>query len=95
MHPTLRKPWTAVAEPYPAAFARLIGTALASEAGWTKRKFDIAGCCRANTLRIGEAKNVRLGPTDSLVPFLWKASRCRCLDPWRLAIDAGTLSATG
>ena len=66
MHPTLRKPWTAVAEPYPAAFARLLGSALASEAGWTKRKFNIAGCCRANTLRVGEAKNP--GPRVRRVP---------------------------
>ena len=56
-HPTLKIPWTAVAEPYPRAFADLIGYAASAQVGWSKRKLNIAGCCRGLTLRIGEAKN--------------------------------------
>lgn len=57
MHPTLHKPWTAVAEPYPKAFADLLGYAASTQVGWSKRKLNIAGCCRSLSLRIGEAKN--------------------------------------
>ena len=84
MHPTLKKPWTAVAEPYPAAFARLIGTALASGAGWTNRKFDIAGCCRATTLRIGEAKNP--GPRTSRQPRPFSLESCPVQMPGSIAL---------
>ena len=56
MHPLLKKPWTAVAEPYPRGFCSLVAGGLASDLGWSK-KLNIAGCCRSNSLRIGEAKN--------------------------------------
>ncbi len=57
MHPTLGKPWTAVAEPYPKAFADLIGYAAAVQIGWSSKKLNIAGCCRGLSLRVGEASN--------------------------------------
>lgn len=57
MHPTLGKPWTAVAEPYPKAFSDLIGFAASAEVGWSHRKLNIAGCCRSLSLRVGEASN--------------------------------------
>lgn len=56
-HPIFKKPWTAIAEPYPKAFADLIGLACSIEVGWTTKKLNIAGCCRSVSLRVGEAKN--------------------------------------
>ena len=56
MHPTLRKPWTSVAEPYPRGFCAVVAGALASDVGWC-RKLNVAGCSRSASLRIGEAKN--------------------------------------
>jgi len=56
MHPTLRKPWTSVAEPYPHGFCAVVAGALASDVGWC-RKLNVAGCSRSASLRIGEAKN--------------------------------------
>ena len=56
-HPTLKKPWTSVAEPYPKAFSDLIGLACCSAVGWTDKKLNVAGCCRSTSLRVGEAKN--------------------------------------
>lgn len=53
----LKKPWTSVAEPYPKAFADMIALACRSQIGWTKKKLNIAGCCRASSLRVGEATN--------------------------------------
>lgn len=62
-HPTLKVPWTRVAQPYPRAFCKIIATALATACGWCV-KMDIAGCAMTGTLRIGEAKNP--GPRRSL-----------------------------
>ena len=56
-HPTLKKPWTSVAEPYPKAFSDLVGLACGSAAGWTSKKLNVAGCCRSTSLRVGEATN--------------------------------------
>ncbi len=56
-HPTLKKPWTSVAEPYPKAFSDLVGLACSGAVGWTTKKLNVAGCCRSTHLRIGEAKN--------------------------------------
>lgn len=64
-HPTLRKPWTAVAEPYPRGFCAVVGGALASEVGWCQR-LNVAGCSRTGSLRIGEAKNP--GPRNFRLP---------------------------
>lgn len=66
MHPTLKRPWTSVAEPYPRAFADLIGFAASSQVGWSEKKLNIAGCCRGTTLRVGEASNP--GPRTTRQP---------------------------
>ena len=55
-HPTLKKPWTLVAQPYPRAFCKLLSSGISAAAGWG-RKLDIAGCARSGSLRIGEASN--------------------------------------
>ena len=57
-HPTLRIPWTLVAQPYPRGFSRVIASAALDACGWAKRgtgKFNIAGCARCSSMRIGEA----------------------------------------
>ena len=56
-HPVRKIPWTAVAEPYPRAFADLLGYAASTQVGWNKQKLNIAGCCRGLSLRVGEASN--------------------------------------
>ena len=53
-HPTLRVPWTAVAEPYPRGFSRSIATEVARAVGWSEM---VSGCSRSSTLRIGEASH--------------------------------------
>ena len=53
-HPFLKRPWTAVAEPYPKGFAHLIARAAARDVGWSA---VVKGCSRSATLRVGEAKN--------------------------------------
>ena len=53
-HPTLRIPWTAVAEPYSRGFSRSIAGAAARAVGWAA---VASGCSRTGTLRVGEAKN--------------------------------------
>ena len=65
-HPIFRKPWTAVAEPYPRGFSKVIACAAACDLGWQKEKLNIAGCARAGSLRIGEAEHP--GPRQRLVP---------------------------
>ena len=57
MHPSLKKPWTAVAEPYPKAFARLLAYGIINDVGWHNTRLNIAGCARVGSLRIGESKN--------------------------------------
>jgi hypothetical protein len=58
-----RKPWTAVAEPYPSRFSALIAAAAAYDCGWKplsrtmKQKLDLAACAKAGASRIGEADN--------------------------------------
>ena len=53
-----RKSWTAVAEPYPRGFAKLLALGLCVKAGWcSSSKLSISGCARAASLRIGEASN--------------------------------------
>ena len=56
MHPTLRKPWTSVAEAYPRGFCALIAGAFSSTLNWS-RKLNVAGCSRSGSLRTGEALN--------------------------------------
>ena len=57
-HPTKRIPWTLVAQPYPRGLSRMLAGALCLHAKWMEKgKFNIARCCRSNTMRIGEAKN--------------------------------------
>ena len=58
MHPTRRIPMTLVAEPYPAGLCRLLAAGLCQSYGWhSKRKLNIPACCKAGTMRIGEASN--------------------------------------
>eukprot|EP00435_Cladocopium_sp_Y103_P055244 s81_g18.t1 len=55
-HPTLKRPWTAVAQPYPRGFAKMVAAAVMDACGWGG-PFDIAGCAKCGSLRIGEATN--------------------------------------
>jgi hypothetical protein len=55
-HPTLKKAWTAVAQPYPRGFSKLLGSAIVSACNWSRR-LNVSACARAGSLRIGEAKN--------------------------------------
>eukprot|EP00435_Cladocopium_sp_Y103_P024002 s4132_g5.t2 len=55
-HPTLKRPWTAVAQPYPRGFAKMVAAAVSDACGWGG-PFDIAGCAKCSSLRIGEATN--------------------------------------
>ncbi|CAE7189649.1 unnamed protein product [Symbiodinium sp. CCMP2456] len=50
---------TAVAQPYPKAFAAALARGIAREAGWcdSRRSLDIAGCARCSQFRIGEASH--------------------------------------
>ena len=102
MHPTLGKPWTAVAEPYPRAFADLIGYAAASQIGWSSRKLNIAGCCRGLSLRVGEASNP--GPRGlrhprgfslESAPVLTAGSIALGENCWKAFIDWCALFITG
>ncbi len=43
-HPVFHKPWTAMAEPYPRGFSRMVGCSAASDIGWKKERLNIAGC---------------------------------------------------
>ena len=52
-----RRPWTAVAEPYPRGLCRLVAHAASRACGWSKGKLQIAACAKAGEARIGEAKN--------------------------------------
>lgn len=61
-HPTLKKPWTAVAQPYPRGFAKLLASGVLDATGWGS-KFDLAACARCGSARIGEAQNP--GPRHS------------------------------
>ena len=59
-HPTLRIPWTLVAQPYPRGFCQIIASAALDACGWATTRtgrFDIAGCAKCGSLRIGEATN--------------------------------------
>eukprot|EP00438_Fugacium_kawagutii_P032098 Skav202519 [mRNA] locus=scaffold1359:335842:340289:- [translate_table: standard] len=76
-----RMSWTRVAEPYPRGFAKLLAMALCVKAGWlSSQRLDVAGCCRAPSLRIGEAQNPgprrQLGARHSLqeVPLISPAT---------------------
>lgn len=61
---THKKAWTAVAEPYPRGLCVLLSAALCSKAGWcSNKKLNISMCCKAGSLRIGEAKNPGPGRT--------------------------------
>ena len=61
---THKKAWTAVAEPYPRGLCVLLSAALCSKAGWcSNKKLNISMCCKAGSLRIGEAKNAGPGRT--------------------------------
>ena len=50
--------WTLIAQPYPKAFARVLGMAAASAAGLStirRRRLDIGACAQASCSQIGEA----------------------------------------
>jgi len=55
-HPTLRIPWTLVAQPYPRGFAKVIASACLEAAEWSG-PFSLAGCAKCTNDRIGEAAN--------------------------------------
>lgn len=57
-HPTLKKPWTSVAQAYPRGFAKFIADAALDACGWKLGgRLDVGGCSRCGSLRIGEAAN--------------------------------------
>ena len=66
MHPSLKKPWTAVAEPCPRAFVKLLASGIANDVSWHSTKLNIAGCAKVGSLRVGESKNP--GPRRSRAP---------------------------
>lgn len=53
-----KKSWTALAEPYPRGFARMLALSLCIKAGWASQtRLNVSGCARCGSLRIGEATN--------------------------------------
>ena len=84
MHPIRKIPWTAVAEPYPAGFSKLLASAVSSDLGWTKMKLNIAACCRSRSLRIGEAQNP--GPRKPNVPRNFSLEFCPVQRPETVAL---------
>ena len=84
MHPIRKIPWTAVAEPYPAGFSKLLASALATDAGWASKKLNIAACCRSRSLRIGEAENP--GPRKSNAPRNFSLEFCPVQRPETVAL---------
>ena len=57
-HPLRKIPWTLVAEPYPRGLNKVLAAGLCSSYGWcSDRKLKVAACCKAGTLRVGEASN--------------------------------------
>lgn len=63
-----KKMWTKVAEPYPRGLARLLAISLCCQAGWCEqKKLNVGGCCRAGSLRIGEASHP--GPARRAAPM--------------------------
>ena len=55
-HPTLRKPWTLVAQPYPRGFCKVLAAACCFSCGWSQ-KFNVGACAKCSSLRVGEATN--------------------------------------
>ena len=84
MHPQLRIPWTKVAEPYPKSFCRMIAAAAAGDVGWSSTRLDIASCCRASSLRVGEAKNP--GPRVSRGPRNFSLEQTPLQQPGTIAL---------
>lgn len=84
MHPTLRIPWTKVAEPYPRSFSRMIAAAAASDVGWGGVKLDVASCCWSSSLRIGEARNP--GPRVRRAPRNFSLEHAPLLQPGTIAL---------
>ena len=84
MHPHLRVPWTKVAEPYPKSLCRMIAAAAAGDLGWSTAKLNIASCCRASSLRIGEAKNP--GPRVSRGPRNFSLEHTPLQQPGTIAL---------
>ena len=69
-HPVLKMPWTAVAQPYPRGFSKLIAGCCLQAAGWARAgKLNIAACSRSKSLRVGEATNP--GPRGFRAPRLF------------------------
>ena len=67
-----RRPWTAVAEPYPKGLCNLVSSAAVKACGWNRGKLAIAACAKAGGNRIGEASNP--GPRRRKDPRLGKLS---------------------
>jgi len=84
MHPTRKVAWTAVAEPYPAGFSKLVAAALSNDVGWSSQKLNIAACCRSRSLRIGEAENP--GPNRSKAPRNFSLEFCPVQRPETVAL---------
>ena len=69
-HPLRKIPWTLVAEPYPRGLNKVLAAGLCSSYGWcSDRKLNVAACCKAGTLRVGEASNP--GPRRHWKKFKW------------------------
>ena len=57
MHPSLKIPWTLVAQPYPRGLNVLLATATCVGAGWhDPKKLNVAACAKVNS-RVGEASH--------------------------------------
>ena len=67
-----RRPWTAVAEPYPKGLCNLVASAAIKACGWNQGKLAIAACAKAGGNRIGEASNP--GPRRKRDPRMGRLS---------------------
>ena len=74
-HPSKKIPWTLVAQAYPRGFSRLVACGAINACGWSKGgKFDVAGCARCTSQRIGEASNP--GPRSNRVERGFSLEEC-------------------
>jgi len=90
-HPTKKIPWTAVAQPYPWGFARLLALALCQKAGWCRtERLDVAGCSKSGSLRVGEADHP--GPNRRKAPIrVGRLGEVQLVTAQTLALEAKQL----
>eukprot|EP00438_Fugacium_kawagutii_P026020 Skav225717 [mRNA] locus=scaffold164:107677:112050:+ [translate_table: standard] len=86
------KSWTAVAEPYPRGFAKMLAVSLCIKAGWCRESaLNVAGCARTRSLRIGEALNP--GPRRTAGLARPSLTALPLMTPATLALEARVLQS--